>query len=99
MMKGVVSEDRVQNERGRCLMIDDMEKLSERIKEQVKDYEERMASAMTEGNEGAVMRLNHEFQEVVGRDVSHFVEMAGEPMKSTLLMLLSILEQDPHASF
>jgi uncharacterized membrane protein (DUF106 family) len=81
-------------------MINDMEKLSERIKERVEHYEERMAAAMTEGNEGAVKRLHHEFQEVVGRDVAHFAEMAGEPMKSTLLMLLSIpVEEDPHASF
>jgi uncharacterized membrane protein (DUF106 family) len=80
-------------------MIEDMEKLSQRIKERLVHYEERMAAAMTEGNEGAVKRVHREFQEVVGRDVARFAEMAGEPMKSTLFMLLSIpVEEDPHAS-
>jgi uncharacterized membrane protein (DUF106 family) len=81
-------------------MIDDMERLSERIREQVEHYEKRMAAAITAGNEGAAKRVHHEFQEAVGKDVAHFAQMVGEPMKSTLLLLLSIpVEEDLHPSF
>ncbi|HVO83006.1 MAG TPA: hypothetical protein VMU60_01130 [Syntrophobacteria bacterium] len=81
-------------------MIDDMEKLSKHIREHVEHYEERMATAMMEGNEGTVKRVHREFQEVVGKEVADFAEMAGDPVKSTLLLLLSLpSEDDPDPSF
>ncbi len=81
-------------------MIDDMEKLSRHIRAQVEHYEKRMATAMIDGNEGAVKRLHHEFQEVVGREVADFAEMAGEPVKSALLMLLSTpVDENPDPPF
>jgi hypothetical protein len=97
---GDLADGKVQEERGRWPMIDDMEKLSRHIREQVEHYEERMATAMIEGNDGAVKSLHHEFEEVVGKEVADFAEMAGEPVKSTLLMLLSMpVEEDLHAFF
>jgi hypothetical protein len=80
-------------------MFDDMEKLSKHIREQVERYEERMATAVIEGNECTVKRVHREFQEVVGKKVADFAEMAGDPVKSTLLLLLSLpSEDDPDPS-
>ena len=59
------------------------------IRGQVELYEERMSSAMSEGNEKDMRRINDDFEKEVGNNVSTFAEMAGEPLRSFLLSLFN----------
>jgi len=59
------------------------------IRGQVELYEERMSSAMAEGNEKDMRKINDAFEKEVGKNVSAFAEMAGEPLRSFLLSLFN----------
>jgi hypothetical protein len=59
------------------------------IRGQVELYEERMVSAMAEGNEKNMRKINDDFEKEVGKNVSAFAEMAGEPLRSVLLSLFN----------
>ena len=59
------------------------------IREQVELYEEQMSSAMAEGNEKDMRKINDDFEKEVGKNVSAFAEMAGEPLRSALLSLFN----------
>jgi len=59
------------------------------IRGQVELYEERMSSAMAEGNEKNMRKINDDFEKEVGKNVSAFAEMAGEPLRSVLLSLFN----------
>ena len=56
---------------------------------QVELYEEQMFSAMAEGNEKDMRKINDDFEKEVGKNVSAFAEMAGEPIRSVLLSLFN----------
>jgi hypothetical protein len=71
-----------------------MDELSRQIRERVEYYEQRMVAAMVEGNEGQLRHVYHEFQETVGKDLADFAAMAGRPLKSTLLALISLPVED-----
>jgi hypothetical protein len=71
-----------------------MDELSRQIRERVEYYEQRMAAAMGEGDEGQLRHVYDEFQETVGKDVADFAAMAGGPLKSTLLALISLPTED-----
>jgi hypothetical protein len=55
------------------------------IRGQVELYEEQMSSAMAEGNEKDMRKINVDFEKEVGKNVITFAEMAGEPLRSILL--------------
>ena len=59
------------------------------IRGQVEIYEEQMSSAMAEGNEKDMRKINDDFEKDVGKNVSAFAEMAGEPLRSVLLSLFN----------
>lgn len=59
------------------------------IRGQVEIYEEQMSSAMAEGNEKDMRKINDDFEKEVGKNVSAFAEMAGEPLRSVLLSLFN----------
>lgn len=59
------------------------------IRGQVELYEEQMSSAMAEGNEKDMRKINNDFEKEVGKNVSAFAEMAGEPLRSFLLSLFN----------
>jgi len=59
------------------------------IRGQVELYEEQMSSAMAEGNEKDMQKINNDFEKEVGKNVSAFAEMAGEPLRSFLLSLFN----------
>jgi hypothetical protein len=59
------------------------------IRSQVELYEEQMSSAMAEGNGKDVRKINNDFEKEVGKNVSAFAEMAGEPLRSFLLSLFN----------
>jgi hypothetical protein len=59
------------------------------IRGQVELYEEQMSSAMAEGNEKDMRKINDDFEKEVGKNVSAFAEMAGEPLRSFLLSLFN----------
>lgn len=66
-----------------------LEALSRLIKDRVQRYEQEMTSAMAEGNQEAMEKVNDDFEEDLGREVKRFGEMAGEPLKSTLRLLFA----------
>ena len=66
-----------------------MDDLSLVIKSQIKRYEEQMSHAMAEGTEKDVRKINDDFEKEVGKNVCAFAEMAGEPLKSTLVALFN----------
>ena len=66
-----------------------MEDLSLVIKSQIERYEEKMSHAMAEGTEKDVRKINDDFEKEVGKNVCAFAEMAGEPLKSTLVALFN----------
>ena len=66
-----------------------MDDLSLIIKSQIERYEEQMYHAMAEGTEKDVRKINDDFEKEVGKNVCTFAEMAGEPLKSTLIMLFN----------
>jgi NADH:ubiquinone oxidoreductase subunit F (NADH-binding) len=66
-----------------------MDDLSLVIKSQIERYEEKMSHAMAEGNEEDMQKINDDFENKVGKNVCTFAEMAGEPLKSTLIALFS----------
>jgi hypothetical protein len=59
------------------------------IRGQVELYEEQMSSAMAEGNEKDMRKINDDFEKEVGKNVSAFAETAGEPLRSVLLSLFN----------
>jgi hypothetical protein len=59
------------------------------IRGQVELYEEQMSSAMAEGNEKDMRKINDDFEKEVGKNVSAFAEMADEPLRSFLLSLFN----------
>jgi hypothetical protein len=59
------------------------------IRGQVELYEEQMSSAMAEGNEKDMRKINNDFEKEVGKNVSAFAEMAGEPLRSFMLSLFN----------
>jgi hypothetical protein len=75
---------------GRIMADQHLEELSKQIRARIESYEGRMAAAMVEGNEGQVRTVHDEFQETMAKDLVDFAEMAGEPLKSTLLALISL---------
>ena len=66
-----------------------LDELGTIIRGQVELYEEQMSSAMAEGNEKDMRKINDDFEKEVGRNVSTFAEMAGEPLRSVLLSLFN----------
>ena len=66
-----------------------MDELGTIIRGQVELYEEQMSSAMAGGNERDMRKINDGFEKEVGRNVSTFAEMAGEPLRSVLLSLFN----------
>jgi len=66
-----------------------LDNLSSIIKSQVELYEEKMSLAMAEGTEKEVQKINDDFEKEVGKNVYAFAEMAGEPLKSTLISLFN----------
>jgi hypothetical protein len=66
-----------------------MDELGTIIRGQVELYEEQMSSAMAGGNERDMRKINDDFEKEVGRNVSTFAEMAGEPLRSVLLSLFN----------
>jgi hypothetical protein len=48
-----------------------------------------MSSAMAVGNEKDMRKINDDFEKEVGKNVSAFAEMAGEPLRSFLLSLFN----------
>ena len=66
-----------------------LDNLSSIIKCQVELYEEKMSLAMAEGTEKEVQKINDDFEKEVGKNVCAFAEMAGEPLKSTLVALFN----------
>ena len=59
------------------------------IRGQLELYEEQMSSAMAVGNEKDMRKINNDFEKEVGKNVSAFAEMAGEPLRSFLLSLFN----------
>ena len=66
-----------------------LDSLSSMIISQVELYEEKMSHAMAEGTEKDVQKVNDDFEKEVGKNVCAFAEMAGEPLKSTLISLFN----------
>lgn len=67
-----------------------MDDLSLIIKSQIESYEEQMTNAMAESNEKDMRKINDDFEKEVGKNVCVFAEMAGEPLKSTLISLFNL---------
>ena len=66
-----------------------LDDLSRIIKSQVEHFEERMSNAMAQGSEQNMRKINEDFEKEVGKSVCSFAEMAGEPLKSTLISLFN----------
>ena len=66
-----------------------MDELGTIIRGQVELYEEQMSSAMAGGNERDMRKINDDFEKEVGKNVSAFAEMAGEPLRSVLFSLFN----------
>lgn len=66
-----------------------LEALSRLIKDRVQRYEQEMTSAMAEGSQEAMEKVNDDFEKDVGKEVERFGEMAGEPLKSALRLLFA----------
>ena len=66
-----------------------LDELGTIIRGQVELYEEQMSSAMAEGNEKDMRKINDDFEKDVGKNVSAFAEMAGEPLRSVLFSLFN----------
>jgi len=59
------------------------------IRGQIELYEDQMSKAMAVGNENDMRKINDDFEKEVGKNVSTFAEMAGEPLRSILLSLFN----------
>ena len=66
-----------------------LDELGTIIRGQVELYEEQMTIAMAAGHERDMRKINDDFEKEVGRNVSTFAEMAGEPLRSVLLSLFN----------
>jgi len=61
------------------------DELKERIKDQIKHYEQEMTSAMESGEEGRVQQVYADFDDQVGKQVEKLAQTAKPPLKKALL--------------